>query len=304
MIVVGGENLIDLVQSSELPEFKAIPGGSQYNCALAMGRLGLRPRYITPISSDKMGDLLVRTLSQGGVEVASSRPNLPSSIAIVSLDNGQPSYQFYRDGTAERAVTQEALLHIIPRETKIFQLGSLSLCDGIDAEIWSDLFVKLSRQGVNCSLDPNIRPSFIKNRAAYIKRLETMIKVATVVKLSDEDLSWLYPDTDIEEKALELASWSNAKLLVLTKGSEGASIFSGSQVVKVLAATVTDLKDTVGAGDTFMAALNYKMISDPDLGSKETLKEIGNFAARAAAINCSRPGCNPPYFHEIDTKAL
>lgn len=299
MIVVGGENLIDLVQVEEGTKFQATPGGSQYNCALALGRLGLRPTYITPISNDSMGDLLVHTLTECGVDVASPRVDTPSSLALVTVDQGQPSYRFYRDRTAERMITREQLIKSVPRETKIFQLGSLSLCDGIDAEIWSDLFLDLSRKGVICSLDPNIRPTFIKDRTSYIARLEKLMSVASVIKLSDEDLTWLYPKENLEAKAAELASWPLAKLVVLTKGKDGASMFSQERIVRIPASTVSNLCDTVGAGDTFMAALIFKLIDDLDLSSNHTLKEIGDFAAKAAAINCARAGCDPPYLHEL-----
>ena len=302
MITVGGENLIDLVQMTEkngVPEFKALPGGSQYNCASALGRLGTRPHYITPISTDSLGELLADTLEESGVVVASERVDAPSSLAVVTLQDGQPSYQFYRDGTAERRISAESLGAVIPADTRVFQIGSLSLCDGADAEVWAQLFTDLAQRGVACTLDPNVRPAFVTDPATYRSRLEGMIKVASLVKLSDEDLGWLYPDADPETKAVELAAGSQAQLFVLTKGSQGASLITHSHRVEVEAAPVTVLQDTVGAGDTFMAALIYQFLQSPDFGSEAAIRDVGRFAAKAAAINCERVGCNPPSLDEI-----
>ena len=303
MIVVGGENLIDLVQITDregLPAFRAVPGGSQYNCARALGRLGLRPHYITPISSDKMGDLLAATLTQSGGTVASARLPVPSSLALVTLDAGQPAYQFYREGTAERAVTLESLRSCLPSQTRLFQLGSLSLCDGEDAQAWAEFFVELADKGIACCLDPNVRPAFVQDRRAYIARLEHLISVARLVKVSDEDLAWLYPGTDIEHKVQALAAQSKAALFVLTKGAEGARLIARQATASVEAIQVTEVQDTVGAGDTFMAALIYQLLQNPDLGSRAELERLGRFCAKAAAINCRRTGCNPPTLDEIE----
>ena len=302
MITVGGENLIDLVQITEdggVQEFRALPGGSQYNCASALGRLGTRPHYITPISTDSLGELLADTLEESRVVVTSERVDAPSSLAVVTLQDGQPSYQFYRDGTAERRISAESLGAVIPADTRVFQIGSLSLCDGDDADVWAKLFIELAQQGVACTLDPNVRPAFVTDPATYRSRLEGMIKVASLVKLSDEDLGWLYPDADPETKAVELAAGSQAQLFVLTKGSQGASLITHSHRVEVEAAPVTVLQDTVGAGDTFMAALIYQFLQSPDFTSETVIRDVGHFAAKAAAINCERVGCNPPSLDEI-----
>ena len=302
MITVGGENLIDLVQISEgkgLPEFRALPGGSQFNCASALGRLGTRPHYITPISTDSMGKLLADALLESGVVVASDRIAAPSSLAVVTLSDGQPSYQFYRDGTAERLVESEQLKALVPTRTKVFQIGSLSLCNGDDADVWAGLFTDLAQQGIACTLDPNVRAGFVTDPAAYRHRIERMMAVAAMVKLSDEDLGWLYPDADAEDMVMRLAAGSQARLFVLTKGSAGATLITPSCRIEVEAAPVTKLQDTVGAGDTFMAALIYQFLHAPDFASEATVRDVGRFAAKAAAINCERVGCNPPTLDEI-----
>lgn len=302
MIVVGGENLIDLVQVREadgLPEFRAVPGGSQYNCALALGRLGTSPRYITPISTDSMGALLAGALEKSGVHVQGARVDAPSSLAVVTLDNGQPSYQFYREDTAERQVTMDSLTSSLPSDISVFQIGSLSLCDGEDADLWADLFVSLADKGVYCTLDPNVRAVFVKDRASYVARIERMITAASLVKISDEDLDWLYPGVDLIEKSKSLLAGSKAQVFVLTKGAEGSVFLTENGMVSVPADTVDNLADTVGAGDTFMAALIYQLQGQQGVPSNTDLARVGAFAAKAAAINCTRTGCNPPTLAEM-----
>lgn len=302
MICIGGENLVDLVEVDThdgLPRFKAIPGGSPFNCALALGRLGVQPHYLTPISTDAMGDLIEAELKRSGVNIASSRVESPSSLAVVSINNGQPSYQFYRDNTAERQVTMESLEKSLPALPGIFQVGSLALCDGDDADCWADLFVSLANQGTYCTLDPNVRPSFVQDRPRYMARLERMIARASLVKISDEDLGWLYPDADLETKAGELLECSDAEVLVLTRGSQGALMMTAEATVTVPAKKIARLADTVGAGDTFMAALIYKLHENRGTLDANALAGIGTFAAKAAAINCMRVGCNPPTPDEI-----
>ena len=302
MIVVGGENLIDLVQVRDadgLPEFRAVPGGSQYNCALALGRLGANPRYITPISTDSMGDLLADALLKSGVHVQGARVDAPSSLAVVTLDKGQPSYQFYREDTAERQVSMDSLRSSLPADISVFQIGSLSLCDGDDADLWADLFINLSEEGVYCTLDPNVRAVFVKDRTSYIARIERMIAAASLVKISDEDLGWLYPDADLVAKSKELLSTSKAQVFVLTQGAEGAIFFTKDSQVTVPAVKVENLADTVGAGDTFMAALIYQLQGQRAAPLDTELASVGAFAAKASAINCTRTGCNPPTLAEV-----
>lgn len=309
MILVGGENLIDFIQKNDgsgMPCYRAIPGGSPYNVAKALALQGVDTGYLTPISTDTLGDLLVESLPKSGLTLLSPRSDHPTSLAVVSVSNGQPAYQFYRENTAERDVSAASLQHAIPQNTKAFYIGSLAITNGPDADAWQKAWMSAHQRGVFTAIDPNIRPAFIPDRTAYLARLETMLKQADLIKLSDEDIAWIAPDLPILDAAQAMFERSTTAMLVLTLGSKGAVGFTKAGRIIVAPAPVVDLKDTVGAGDTFMATLIAKT-ADHNLLGKASLANadrdihcvILETASKAAAINCGRVGCQPPVLSEL-----
>lgn len=312
MISVGGENLIDFVSEAnrdgDALKYVAVPGGGPYNVALAAGRQGHDVTYLTPISSDALGNLLAKHLVDSKVSLAAPRVPHPTSLAIVSTDeNGIPSYGFYRNGTAERQVTDEDLASWLPPETTVFHAGGLALINGDDADAWRDQFERCKRANILTSLDPNVRPALIPDRTSYIERINQLLQMADIVKLSDEDLGWLYPDHPLEEALAECRALANADLFILTLGPDGARGFAGDADVHVPSAPVKNMVDTVGAGDTFMATvLGYLLetgrVTRQSLAEMDAASIAGmlSLAARAAAMNCEHSGCNPPWRHELD----
>jgi len=309
MIVVGGENLIDYVQSGTengLPVYTAIPGGSCYNCALAAVRQGQPVAYATPISNDTLGDLLANRLLADGVTLTQPRKTAPTSLAVVSVVASIPSYQFYRQGTAERLVNLDSIRNSVPAQTRIFHIGSLALIDGADAQAWEDYFMQCGDLGILTSLDPNARPIVVQDRAPYVDRLMRMIKAADILKLSDEDLEYLLPDTDIDAAFAEICDIATAGIIVLTRGSQGARVFHNGALFDVPSAVANPLVDTVGAGDTFMGTLLAE-INQLDVTTAADLRRLDqqrvgaiiSKAAIAAAKNCENAGCNPPYLHDL-----
>jgi len=308
MIAVGGENLIDFVQgaSEGLPTYTANPGGSPYNCAIALARQGVETGYMTPISTDALGGLLASRLEADGVVLLADRSDKPTSLAVVSLEEGIPSYAFHRADTAERQVDLVMLQEITPDGLNAFHVGGLAVADGTDANDWQAYFSACASRGICTSLDPNVRASLIHDRKGYMVRIERLLADARVLKLSDEDLFWMYPEADLESAIAVLRSKTDAGLVVVTLGPEGAIGFAGEQRVQIVAAPVDPLIDTVGAGDTFMATLLTQLERDGLLGaedlkamSAETLERVLKTASRAAAINCTRSGCNPPTLAEL-----
>ena len=304
MILIGGENLIDLVQietEDDFPQFKAIPGGSPYNVALAAARQGMEVHYLTPISSDSLGRLLAERLIEAGVKLAAPRNTNPTSLAVVSIDNGMPTYAFHRNGTAERMVSLEGLKSIQPTGGKVFQLGSLAITDGEDAAVWEEFFHHCKQSGIMTSLDPNIRPSLIPDRPTYMARLNRILKSVDVLKLSDEDLSWLIPDTPLEEAWDTLVRNSSACLAILTMGQKGAMGRVGNTRVTIPRFGLDKLVDTVGSGDTFMASIlvwlaenncfNVESLGNLD---ESSLIDCLERASKAAGLNCRQQGCQPP----------
>ena len=311
MIAVGGENLIDLVSTSSkdgLPVYIAHPGGSPFNVAMAAGRQQAQTCYLTPISSDKLGDLLATRLTDSGVTLVGGRSDEPSSLAVVSIEGGIPSYGFYRRGTAERQVDTAFLEQIMPDEIQILHLGSLALIDGADAAAWEAAFSRHHQAGKLTSLDPNIRPSLVADADSYRGRVKRMMQSADILKLSDEDLQWLYPGRDLQAGFAACIADSTAALIILTQGEKGILAQAGTEQFKMPAHKIDDLQDTVGAGDTFMASLLVWCL-DNQKTSRSALEqlsraEIGTAlqrAAIAAALNCQKQGCQPPAASEIDS---
>lgn len=308
MITIGGENLIDYVQTEMkdgLPVYTAIPGGSCYNVAIAAARQGQTVSYVTPISTDSLGNVLAQRLIDDGIQLATPRTDAPTSLAVVSVNNGQPSYQFYRSDTADRQITPDTLDAAISDQTRVFHIGSLALIEGADADLWEQRFEMLATNDVITSLDPNARPVVVKDKDPYVARLLRVMKNARVLKLSDEDLEYLAPDQPLMDAFEHICSQTQAAIIILTKGADGAVVRCGSTQFDVAATQANPLVDTVGAGDTFMGTLLVEIsktgLSASNLGSiaEDDLKRIVTRAAKAAALNCQSAGCNPPYEQDL-----
>jgi len=308
MILVGGENLMDMIQIDNQNEnalFEAVPGGSPYNLAMAAGRQGVKVGYVTPISKDTNGEQLAQNLLNSNVSLLGPRVTAPTSLAMVNIENGIPSYSFYREGTAERIITLDTLSKNITSEVSIFHIGSLALTGGEDALVWEE-FVKRTRESnVKVSLDPNVRPSLIAEPDVYRQRIKNLMTEVDILKLSDEDLLWLFNDSADETNALaELEVIARAEILIVTKGSQGSAIFHEKKWHEITSHPVEKLSDTVGAGDTFMASVLAWVMKQEKLNELTLLelnekKELLNYAAKAAALNCEKQGCNPPWENEL-----
>ena len=308
MILVGGENLMDMIQVDNHYQnvlFKAIPGGSPYNLALAAGRQGVRVGYVTPISEDSNGDQLVANLLSSNVHLLGPRVPEPTSLAMVNIEGGTPSYAFYREGTAERLVNLEKLTKNLTDDVAIFHIGSLALTGGSDALVWEEFLGKAMDKGIKVSLDPNVRPSLVGEPDVYRQRIKRLMTKVDILKLSDEDLLWLFNENTDESSALsELRAIANAELLILTRGSKGSSIWHNDKWYAAPAYPVDKLSDTVGAGDTFMASVlvwltkneNMKRLGALELKEKQDLQY---YAGKAASLNCKKQGCNPPWENEL-----
>ena len=286
IIAVGGENLIDLVETKQedhLPNYIAHPGGGPYNIAMAAGRQGSGVVYLTPISVDRLGQMLAQNLIDSHVELLGPRVSLPTSLAIVSIKDDKPSFQFYRDDTAERNVTREMLATILDDDPWVFHIGSLALASGEDAEAWEEYFMAMHEKGVVTSLDPNVRPNLIPDRDSYIPRLERMIACADILKLSDEDLLWLYPDQTREEAFEHICALSGDGVKVITKGADGADYYGAEGHFHQPAIKVKAV-DTTGAGDTYLGFLLGRLSCGDDI------KQAMAIASHAAAIQVTRYG--------------
>lgn len=309
-IAVGGENLVDLVETGldahGFPLYTAYPGGGPYNVAIAAARQKAPVSYLTPVSDDRFGTILTQNLTKAGAQFLAPRVPLPTSLAVVSTTDGQACFQFYRHRTAERQVSLPLLMQLLDDLPSFFHVGSLALAEDEDGLVWEEFFTALHQKGVITSIDPNVRPDLIPDRRAYLDRIERMVRIADIVKLSDADVTWLYPELNAEDAFDHICSIAGDGLKVMTKGAEGAVASSDGASLTVAAHPVPDLIDTVGAGDTFMATM-LVWLGDNTISERQAIYALDHTelasmldkAGRAAAINCMSAGCNPPSADEI-----
>jgi len=313
MFVVAGESLIDLVAEPRAPDgivrMQAHQGGSPYNCAIALARLGVETGFLCPISADGFGDYLIEPLAAAGVaRLISARSGLPTTLAAVTLDaRGRAAYQFYRQDTADHDFTRETLMAGLPDRVEAFQIGGFCPILPEDAEAWLAVADQAARRGALISMDPNLRPSLVGDFPAYRSRLEKFFDVAHLIKLSNEDLALLGAETSIEDHARALLARPNCRLVVVTLGEAGSAAFTRNAEARAGAFTPPEFGDTVGAGDTLMAGVLARLA---DLGALsparlEALAEADlaamlEFAAAAAGLNCARRGCHPPSRAEVE----
>ena len=308
MILVGGENLMDMIQTGKQNEnslFEAVPGGSPYNLAMAAGRQGAAVGYLTPISQDSNGDQLAQKLIDSHVQICGPRLCAPTSLAMVTIEEGIPSYAFYREGTAERLVELDQLAAQLSNQVSVFHIGSLGLIGGDDAETWEAFAQMAKDKGVALSLDPNVRSSLIFDAPRYRARIMRLIAQADILKLSDEDLDWLYQDCSPPQAQAQLTEQTQAKVLVLTKGAQGSALWHEGQWHDAPAHPIKAFKDTVGAGDTFMASMLVWLTQKGHSANLAALsladkQEMQGYCARAAALNCEQQGCNPPWSRALN----
>jgi fructokinase len=294
---VCGEVLIDLIPDGT--ERKAVVGGGPANTAKALAKLGIYTQFIDGISTDKYGQMALKQLHKDGVLLDFVKfSDKPTCLAIVSLNEaGGASYEFVIEGTAtfdfsatwlpDPAANKPSLLHIGTLVTAIEPAA------GVLFE-WAKQVAKVSP----IVFDPNIRPAVMSDRAEYVKQVERWVSISSAVKVSDDDIYWLYPGVELDQIANK---WLDIgpELVVVTFGDKGLTGYRKNEKVAVDAKKVV-VADTVGAGDTVGAILVEAIIEDGlDKLTGDRLSVMLDRAAKAAAITVSRTGALPPSKAEI-----
>ncbi|SFS85725.1 fructokinase [Sulfitobacter marinus] len=303
MILCCGEALIDMIEGDDA--FMPHVGGAVFNTACALGRLEQKVGFVSGLSTDMFGTRLQDALHASHVDTSHMIfSDRPTTLAFVQLSGGNATYTFYDENTAGRCL-DAANLPTIPDTARALYFGGISLIGMPAADFYAALAVDQADKRV-IMIDPNIRPQFITNPAAYRARLAKMIAVSDILKVSDDDLNWIIdgPAT-LDEKAAEVLA-QGPKLLLLTKGSEGAKAYLASGQTAEAKARKVDVVDTVGAGDTFNAGVLAKL-SQMGCLTKQGIAKLSAEDARAAlglgvevaAITVSRAGANPPLLSEL-----
>ena len=298
-IVVLGEALMDCIAQPD-GQLRPLMGGSPYNMARAAALRGAQVAYLNPLSVDRFGRGLANLLIKDGVQLIGGDSRQPTSLAVVQLSNGQPSYGFYREGIADRDYTVQGVLQALSkRRPGILHTGSLLLIPPEHEKVLS-ILDGARALGWTISVDVNLRPVVAPDLPSYVQAVEQVMLRAHWLKASDEDLETLGYGHATLEQAAELAKKLHAKgieRLALTFGGEGAWLsmdgaHAQSPVPKV------NVVDTVGAGDTFWGNCLADWALD-DSPAAQRVNQTLHMAMAAAAINCSRQGCQPPTATEI-----
>ncbi len=309
MLVVCGEALVDLISDGSPSGYLARPGGSPLNVAVGAARLGVPTALLTRFGSGHFGSVLREHASESEVDLSLSiNAREPATLAVVSLtDAGTAEYDFYIDGTADSGWRTTELPDGLPHDTQILHVGSIAAWRAPATQAITELVIRERERGAALiSFDPNLRPALVQDAQGTRARVEQLVTLATVVKVSAEDVGWLYPD---QQTHLAAMRWSQAgpDLVVLTDGPRDVRAYRRGQLAASVPVPTISVVDSVGAGDAFTAGLlaeltERNLLTPKALGPTETatLAEILHSAAVVAALTCARSGADPPTRAERD----
>lgn len=309
MILCCGEALIDFVPLPQVRAYQPCPGGSINNVAIGLGRLETPVGFYCKLSTDFFGDMLIENLEENGVDtsfcIRSADPTTLAFVNLPSKDDTEPQFSFYANGSADRSLTVDELIPQLPEKVKALHFGSIAMVMEPGATALETLMARESGTRI-ISLDPNVRPDLIADQVAYRDRFEKWVASLDILKLSRVDFNWIYKDEKFEKHLLHWFD-QGVSLVIRTKGEEGADGYTKSGTAAYARTPEIKIADTVGAGDTFLAATlaylhHQELLAKKRLGNltKEQLKACLSYANQAAAINCARVGANPPYKHELE----
>ena len=292
-IWICGEVLIDVLSTGP------VVGGGPANTAKALARLGHTVDFVGGISTDAFGQMARKELDRDGVDLSLAHESRkPTSTATVHLDNaGSATYKFVIDGTATFDFSPSWLPDPEKLKPSVLHIGTLATVVEPGAATLFDWAVKCA-EFAPIVFDPNVRPSFLGDREKYCQAVEKWVGISSVVKLSDEEIAWLYPDESMDEVAHRWLE-GETSLVVITRGVKGIIGYTHGASEEVEGVRV-DVVDTVGAGDTVGAILVEGVVQHSVAGVVgHVLSEVLHRAAVAAGITVSRAGAQPPRMHEL-----
>ncbi len=295
---VVGEVLIDLIPDAD--QYLAVVGGGPANTAKALAKLGAKTHFIDGISTDKYGQMAKAELLSAKVLLdytqVSNKPTCTAKVTLSSL--GSASYEFAIADTATFDFSDQWLPDPQILKPLLLHIGTLATVIEPGASVLFE-WVQSVALVAPIVFDPNIRPAVLGDRDEYVKKVEKWVAISSAVKVSNEDLNWLYPGKAIDEI---VENWLEVgvQLVVVTLGDKGITAYRENEQISVDAVKVV-VVDTVGAGDTVGAVLVEAIVNNGlDKLTGEVLKSMLNRAVKAAAITVSRTGANPPSKEEID----
>jgi fructokinase len=307
LVTCMGEVLIDFLPIEEdgrTTGFRMHPGGSPFNVAVGLARLGQQVAFASKISTDLFGRYLRDYMVGEGIDtrfmVASGAQ---STLAFVAMEDGEPAYAFYNQGTADTLLTIEEVPSDLFSETAILHCGSISLLSGSTPGAVLATVERLKGRAL-LSFDPNLRPGLVRDETGYRALLDRLFGLTDVVKLSASDLQWLAPGSTLEQAARRLFAMGPA-LVVITQGGKGVLALRRSDTWEIPSFDVP-VEDTVGAGDAFtsgmLGAFAERSILSRDAlleASPGTIADALRFGVAVSALTCTRAGADPPNRDEV-----
>lgn len=298
-IWVLGEALMDCVAQPD-GSLKPFMGGSPFNLARAAALRGADVSFVNPLSTDNFGDQMRAQLTQDGVKPLLPATRLPTSLAVVQIKDGQPSYGFYREGIADRDYTVDQILTTLEGATPgVLHTGSLLLVPPEHEKVIAVL-KGAKKMGWTISIDVNLRPKLAANLSQYVAAVQAAVPLADWLKASDEDLELLGFAAPKRSQGAEIAKHFTAlgiSRVALTFGDDGAWLQVDGKSAEQAVPAVT-VVDTVGAGDTFWGNCLGDWVLQPGNAADRVATTLSQ-AMQAAAINCTRAGCQPPKYSEL-----
>ena len=307
-IWVLGEALMDCVAQPD-GSLKPFMGGSPFNLARAAALRGADVSFVNPLSTDNFGDQMRAQLATDSVKPLLPASRLPTSLAVVQIKNGQPSYGFYREGIADRDYTVDQILTVLEgAEPGVLHTGSLLLVPPEHEKV-IDILKGAKKMGWTISIDVNLRPKLAANLAQYVAAVQAVVPLADWLKASDEDLELLGFAAQSNAQGNTLPQRSQGyeiakhftelgiSRVALTFGGDGAWLQVDGKSAEQDVPKVT-VVDTVGAGDTFWGNCLGDWVLQPGNAADRVATTLSQ-AMQAAAINCTRAGCQPPRYSEL-----
>lgn len=306
-IWVAGEALVDFFPVPGCKDlcFLAKPGGSPYNVAIGLARLQVPVAYLSVLSSDFFGDLLLQRLQEHGVETKFvTRTSCPTALAFVLKRGRESDFAFYGHNTADTQLDPSRIPAQMPSEAEALHLGSLAMARPLSNKTLFNLMQRESSR-LLVSFDPNVRPQLM-NLEQYRAFFNELLPYIDILKLSSIDYEYL-THSDISTYIMKRWLNSGPQIILITYGKEGAKAFTKSFHVEVAGRPI-DVIDPTGAGDAFMSAFLAALYHVFGRLKKSILSQIDQailynsvfFSVRAAEITCTRIGADPPWLHELD----
>lgn len=305
MIYCCGESLIDMIpgrDSRNLRAYTPVVGGSVFNTAIALGRLGARVGFISGVSTDSFGQMILQSLQKSGVETSRLiRSHRLTTLAFVTMADGNAQYTFYDENSAGRMLAPADMPSALA-QAEILMFGGISLACDPCADSYMYLMRQMAGKAV-IMVDLNIRQGFISDEKAFRRRLQKAVATADIVKTSAEDLSW-FLGTHASDRIADFADQIGGCLIV-TRGAEGAELHRGKSILSVSAPKVT-VQDTIGAGDTFNAGF-LEVLQQAGVSKNTAIDQIDSDVlrkglhrgAQLASLVVQRPGADPPWASEL-----